>query len=178
MRNIYVILSQTNNLMSRTLKFFTHDEYNHVSISFDPNLETMYSFGCLNPYNPFHGGFVVEGKSIGTFKRFYKTKALVLELAKDDDKYNKIVELIADFIRNKRKFKYNYWGVILAYFHRDHAPKWKYYCWQFVRKCLAYSGINDIKNIPKIAKPIDFMTLADKKIIYTGKLSEYKNALD
>lgn len=173
MRSIYVILSQTGNLMSKTLKLFTHDEYNHVSISLDPNLETMYSFGRLNPYNPFHGGFVVEGKEVGTFKRFQKTKAMVLELQIDDEKYNKLKNFISIFIQQKEKFKYNYLGVLLAYFHKDYAPKWKYYCSQFVRKCLEDSEIDNINEIPKIAKPIDFLTLTNKKIIYIGRLRDY-----
>ena len=80
-KSIYVILSQTGTMFSRVLKFFTHAEYNHASISLTPTLEQMFSFGRLNPRNPFVGGFVEEGKNKGTFKRFYKTKAIVLEFA-------------------------------------------------------------------------------------------------
>ncbi len=178
MEKIYIILSQTGNFISRALKFFTHDEYNHVSISFDQNLETMYSFGRLNPYNPFHGGFVVEGKEIGTFKRFQKTKSMVLELPIDDEKYNSLKIFISEFLHQKEKYKYNYMGVLLAYFHKDYAPKWKYYCSQFVRECLANSHVENLDKIPKIARPIDFLALPNKKIIYEGKLKDYNTLSD
>ena len=35
------------------------DEFSHVSISLDAQLNHMYSFGRLHPYNPFWGGFNV-----------------------------------------------------------------------------------------------------------------------
>ena len=98
MKSIYVVLSQTGTVFSKVLKFFTHAEYNHASISLEPTLEHMYSFGRLNPYNPFIGGFVEEGKNRGTFKRFYKTKAMVLEFNVSDEKYNAIRYFIEYFI--------------------------------------------------------------------------------
>ena len=89
-KKIYIVLSQTGTMFSKALKFFTRAEYNHASISLTPTLETMYSFGRINPNNPFVGGFVEEGKDIGTFKRFTKTKALVLEVSVNEEKYNSI----------------------------------------------------------------------------------------
>ena len=93
-KSIYIILSQTGTMFSKALKFFTGAEYNHASISLSPTLNKMYSFGRLNPYNPFIGGFVQEGKDIGTFKRFSKTKAMVLEIKINCDQYEKIKFMI------------------------------------------------------------------------------------
>ena len=79
-KKIYIVLSQTGTMLSKALKFFTQAEFNHASISLSPKLDKMYSFGRLNPYNPFIGGFVEEGINKGTFKRFANTKAMVLEI--------------------------------------------------------------------------------------------------
>ena len=57
---IYIVLSHTGTVLSRLIKTFTRAEYSHVSISLDKNLEKMYSFGRINPYNPFYAGFVHE----------------------------------------------------------------------------------------------------------------------
>ena len=57
-RQIYVVVSQTGTILSRILKIFTRARYNHASVSYDGTLETMYSFGRLNAYNPFFAGFV------------------------------------------------------------------------------------------------------------------------
>ena len=172
-RSIYIILSQTGTMFSRALKFFTGAEYNHASISLSPTLDKMYSFGRLNPYNPFIGGFVQEGKNIGTFKRFTKTKAMVLELKITDEQYDKIKFMINYLSENKIQFKYNYLGVIYACFKKNHEAVHRYYCSQFVRACLVYLGIENADNLPKIIKPIDFLKLQNKIILYKGFLKNY-----
>lgn len=172
-KSIYIILSQTGTMFSRALKFFTGAEYNHSSISLTPDLEKMYSFGRLNPYNPFIGGFVQEGIHTGTFARFYNTKAMVLEVKVDLDTYNKLKNMIEYLDEHKVKFHYNYWGVVLACFKKNHSPKYKFYCSQFVRSCLSMFNISNANTLPKIIKPIDFLKLENKEIIYTGRLQNY-----
>ncbi len=55
------MLTFTGTILSRVVKLYTKKEYSHVSIALDENLEEMYSFGRLNPYIAFIGGFVREG---------------------------------------------------------------------------------------------------------------------
>ncbi len=172
-KSIYIILSQTGTMFSRALKFFTGAEYNHASISLTPTLDKMYSFGRLNPYNPFIGGFVQEGKDTGTFKRFNKTQAIVLEIKISDEQYEKIKFLIEYLSKNKIQFKYNYLGVLCACFKKNHEAEHRFYCSQFVRACLVYLGIENAENLPKIIKPIDFLQLQNKTILYKGFLRNY-----
>ena len=54
----------------------------------------MYSFGRLNAYNPFIGGFVHESPKYGTFKRFKNTKAKIYSIEVDDRVYNEILRNI------------------------------------------------------------------------------------
>ena len=60
MKKIYIVLTHSGTTLSKIIKGFTKDEFSHVSISLDKELNEMYSFGRLNPYNPFWGGFVHE----------------------------------------------------------------------------------------------------------------------
>jgi len=131
-KSVYVILSQTGTVFSRALKFFTHAEYNHASLSLTPDLSKMYSFGRLNPYNPFIGGFVEEGKDVGTFKRFDQTKAIVIELKVSEEKYNAIKYFIEYFVKHKLEFRYNYWGIFFACFKKSHTSSKRFYCSEFV----------------------------------------------
>lgn len=172
-KGIYVVLSQTGTMFSRALKFFTQAEYNHASISLTPSLENMYSFGRLNPYNPFIGGFVEEGKSKGTFKRFYKTKAMVLEFKVSVEKYKAIEYFIEYFKKNKKDFHYNYLGVVFACFKKHHTSSKRFYCSEFVKTCLETFNIENARELPNIIKPIDFLRLENKNIIYTGFLQNY-----
>ena len=60
MKKIYIILTFTGTALSRIIKLSTKDEFAHASIALDSELKEMYSFGRLNPYNPFFGGFGVN----------------------------------------------------------------------------------------------------------------------
>ena len=173
MKNIYIVLSQTGTVFSKALKFFTRAEYNHASISLTPTLETMYSFGRLNPNNPFIGGFVEEGKNKGTFKRFENTQAMVIQIAVSEEKFNSIKYFIEYFDKNQHSFHYNYLGILLAMFRKNHESGKRYYCSQFVRACLALFDIENAVELPKIIKPIDFLKLNNKDIIYEGLLRNY-----
>ena len=79
-RKIYIVLTYTGTILSKIIRVYTKAEFCHVSLSLDKRLNKMYSFGRLNPYNPFIGGFVHEGINIGTFKRFKNTKAEIYEI--------------------------------------------------------------------------------------------------
>ena len=98
---IYIVMSQTGTILSRILKRITGADYNHVSLGISKELDVMYSFGRKNPYYPFWGGFVEESKRFGTFKRFYKTEALVLELNVGNKK-DDISKFILEFVNNNR----------------------------------------------------------------------------
>jgi len=78
---IYIVVTHTGSSLSKLIKYYSNSEFSHVSISLDEDLDKMYSFGRLNPYNPFWGGFVHEEIDNGTFKRFDETPAKVYEIS-------------------------------------------------------------------------------------------------
>ena len=88
MKQVYLVLSYTGTILSKIVPFYTKKEYSHVSISLDKDLKKMYSFGRLNPYNAFIGGFVHESLDEGTFKRFYKTETTIYEVDITDEQYD------------------------------------------------------------------------------------------
>ena len=133
----------------------------------------MYSFGRLNPYNPFIGGFVEEGKNKGTFKRFYKTTAMVIEFKVSEEKFNAIQYFIEYFKTHKTEFHYNYLGVLFACFKKHHTSSKRFYCSEFVKTCLETFEIGNAKDLPKIIKPIDFLKLENKRVVYRGFLQNY-----
>lgn len=114
MKNVYIILSHTGTLLSRIIKLATGNEYTHSSLSLDESLEKMYSFGRLNPYNAFIGGYVEEGIKIGTFKRFKNTMTGVYRLQVTDEQYSEIIETL-NYVRiHKQKYKFNTLGLAFA----------------------------------------------------------------
>lgn len=173
MKKIYVVLTCTGTILSNIIKYYTHDEYTHSSISLDKNLEELYSFGRLNPYNAFRGGFVHEGIDFGTFKRFYKTKAVIYEIPVEDDEYKKMVCAIDNVASNKKEYKFNVFGLFLVAIRKKFQMKNSFYCAEFVKYILE-TGVGKIEELPNLIKPEDFKKLKNKNIIYEGLLKNYK----
>ena len=101
MKKIYIILASSPTYLSRIIKAYTKDEYSHSSISLDKELNEMYSFGRLNAYNPFFGGFTQESVEFGTFKRFKKSNVEIYSLTVTESQYKKIKRTIERVERNK-----------------------------------------------------------------------------
>lgn len=171
MKKVYLVLSQTGSVLSRTIKFFTGHEYNHISISFDENLNCMYSFGRKYPNNPFIGVFVVEGINKGTFLKFKNTKCKVIGIGVSDEQYELLCSNILLMLSDIDKYKYNLWGLLLAAFHISFHSDNKFYCSEFIRYILEHSSI-DVSMIPDIPHPTDFLSM-DHEVLYEGLLRNY-----
>ena len=171
MKCIYLVMSQTGSVLSRTIKLVTNKEFNHISLSLDDSLEKMYSFGRKYPNNPFIGVFVVEGINKGTFLRFSDTKCRVIRINVTDSQYELLCSNIGDMISNKDKYKYNFLGLCLAALNISVTFDNKFYCSEFIRYILSLSDV-DVSSIPDIAHPLDFMNM-DNNIVYEGLLSDY-----
>ena len=175
MKTIYIVLTYTGTILSKIIKTYTKDEFSHVSISLDIELKQMYSFGRLNPYNPFIGGFVHEYINRGTFKRFYKTKAKICALQVTDNQYNNLKNIIKQIEKEKYNYTFNILGLFAAGFHKKIGKEHSFYCAEFVKYVIEKSEI-DIK-LPDIIKPEDFKNVEELEVIYTGLLSKYKSLM-
>ncbi len=172
MKKVYILLTYTGTILSKVIKIYTRDTYSHVSISLDQDLEKLYSFGRLNPYNPFIGGFVHEGIHHGTFKRFHKTKSILFSLEVTDKEYYEINKIIRKIDKNKENYHFNVLGLFLVMFKRKRKKKDYFYCAEFVKFILEKTC--KVNNLPEIIKPDDFLMLDNKKLEYRGLLKEYK----
>lgn len=174
MRKIYIILTHTGTVLSRIIKYYTKDEFSHVSIALDPDLKEMYSFGRLNPYNPFWGSFVHEEINKGTFKRFKRTKTEVYSLFVTDEQYEKAKKIITYFNDNKEKYKFNILGLICVSIHKKIKRKNSFYCAEFVKHVLKVSGVSEVNYLPQIIRPEDFKQIQGLRLEYEGLLRKYK----
>lgn len=136
----------------------------------------MYSFGRLNPYNPFVGGFVHEYVNKGTFKRFKKTKVKILKLSVTKEQYEIINNKIKTIEKNKNTYGFNTKGLFMVWIKKEKLYKNKFYCAQFVRYLLEAADVK-LNNVPRFIAPDDFKKLSGAEIVYEGKLQNYKNYL-
>ncbi len=174
-KQLYIVVSQTGTLLSRILKFITHKQYNHASLSLASDLSTMYSFGRLHPYNPFFGGFVTESPNHGTFKRFKNTDVIVLALPISEEQYGTVVNMLRSMKEQHKKYHYNYLGLCLAYFHIHMRYKNRFYCSEFVKEVLERNNVDGYDTLGAIVHPMNFLNIPAAETVYIGKLKNYQN---
>lgn len=173
MKKIYIVLTYTGTVLAKIIKYCTKDEFSHVSISLDKDLEEMYSFGRLNPYNPFWGGFVHESIESGTFKRFKNTRAKIYSLNVENEQYKRLVKIIKYFNTHKQKYRFNTLGIVCGAAKKRIKRKNKFYCAEFIKHILQSAGIASVAELPKIIKPEDFKNIDGLNLEYKGLLKNY-----
>ena len=174
MKKLYIVLAHTGTILSRIIKIVTGAEYTHASIALDEDLEKMYSFGRKYTYVAFIGGFVKEGCSFGTFKRFYNTEISVYELEVTDEQYEKACERIEYVKSHKDEYRFNILGMALAGINKKVSREKTYYCAEFVKTLFEKADIST-EGLPKVIKPEHFKDLQGVKLIYKGLFKTYKN---
>ena len=170
-KKIYIVLSFTGTLFATFIRIVTGKKYSHSSIALDRDLDEMYSFGRLNPYNPFIGGFVHEGIYRGTFNRFKRTTAKILEIDVTEEDYNKLIDEINSFKETKSKWRYNYLGIVIYPFKKAIHFKNRFYCSEFVKHMLDLTTLDT--KLPEVVKPHDFANIEESNVIYEGILRNY-----
>lgn len=177
MKNIYVVVSHTGSIISRIISKVTGDEYSHVSVSFDDDLESMYSFGRIYTNFPFIGGFVRESTDRGMMKKFRMTaNIVVVQLTVEDDKYFEVRDYIMEMYAERKKYHYNYIGLFLAKRGVLFKRNYYFYCSEFVKDVLERFNLVDKNELKKVVRPVELMNLRGGKIIYKGKLCEFAHA--
>lgn len=172
MKKIYLILTYTGTILSKVIKYYTKNEFSHISISLDKQLSQMYSFGRLNPYNAFIGGFVHEGINRGTFDRFKNTIAGIYSLEITNTQYEEITKTLNKFNKYKEIYKFNIIGLFAVSIHKKIHKKNSFYCAEFVKYILDKAKIEN--ELPEIIKPEDFKKIQNLQLEYKGLLREYK----
>ncbi|MDD4779479.1 MAG: hypothetical protein PHT02_02575 [Tissierellia bacterium] len=172
MKEINIVLTQTNTIISKTLKFFSKKPYNHISISLTDDCSTMYSFGRKITWFPFIGGFVKEDINHGVFKMHPETNCKIYKLEVTDAEYYTIIKRLNNFLNNPNKFKYSILNLLLIYFNIPFKREYYYVCSSFVTYLLW--GIIPLKKEISLMIPDDFNDI-ELETIYEGKLYNYIN---
>ncbi len=173
-QNIYILLTHSGSMFSKAIGTYTKDPYTHVSIGMDQDLNELYSFGRLKPYNPILGGFIQEDIINGTYGRFPETRCVLYSLKVNDIQYKRVINELRRFKYDGNKYKYNIIGLVGVMVNFPVERKHSFFCSQFVTEVLLKSGINIINKPPGLTSPMDFINCSELEFVYEGPLSTYK----
>jgi hypothetical protein len=143
---LYIVISDTGTAASEIISVFTHNQFNHASLSFDPSLATIVSYnGGERVYPPGLNREMVEflGKKEGA-------SILVYRLPVTREQKRAALEKIAQI--NREGSAYNMLGLVTGHSYRPNIL----YCSQFVYKLLEYIGASYFE-AEGVIKPTDLI---------------------
>ncbi|WP_034552304.1 hypothetical protein [Carnobacterium funditum] len=167
---IYLVLTDTNTILSKTIKFYTKAEYNHASIALDSTLVDMYSFGRKRPNNPFIAGFIQEDL---TREYFIRAQCNILSCDVTPEQFTLLTNLIQYYEQTKNMYHYNLIGLVTLALNIDYKRDDTFFCSQFVAQLLSDSAIYDFQKEIHFITPQDLEALPIFESIYTGSLYDY-----
>lgn len=165
---IYLVFSKTGTWLSRALKYFSPSKFVHTSIGFEDTFTEMYSFGRINPNNPFYGGFVKENLYDGVYKKFESSECRILKVTVTKDQYEGLKADVEQFSSNSHRYKYNFLGLFGVFFKFPVHRKYHYFCSQFVYTLLKKHHLLDLKKEPELVHPVDLFDIENNSLIYEG----------
>jgi hypothetical protein len=139
--------------MSRAIQLIKNDEYTHASITFDSELNYMYSFGRKYKLNPLLGHFKKEEPHSGLFGLQKELPSKVFELTVTPTQYYRAKALLDAFVEEKDKYKYNYMGIIHSFQKKSYAYEDRFLCSEFVYHILKESAILNLKMPRNLVRP-------------------------
>lgn len=170
-KTIYILFMNTGTYLSKLIHLYTKKPLNHVSIAFDEDLTRVYSFGRKQPRNPFSGGFVQEDIR----SKFLKHSECALYTFRlTEAEYNEIETMVKQFEKDQDRYRYNFLGLIAFLFKIKLQRKHAYFCSQFVATLLYRTESFQPSKPACFTKPEDIRNQTGMKLVYYGRLGEYR----
>jgi len=162
---IYLILSDTGSSASNLIKLVTGKNYNHISLSFDDQLQTIVSYnGGENIFPPGLNEEMIEFFNKKEDASIYVYKLLVTRNQK---------EKMIDYIKaiNENGSAYNIVGLLTKTSRRKNIM----FCSQFVYKVLDVAGARYFDKVDTYVKPTDFVELDYQRFLKFERRIRFNN---
>lgn len=172
-KNIYLVFTKTGTWLSRLIILFSHLKYPHASLSLDDSFTKMYSFGRINPNNPFSGGFVEEDFTKGVYKKFSACQCLIYKVPVTAEQFILLKKEIGQFVRESKRYRYNFLGLLSLLVNCPLKMKNRYFCSQFVAEMLIKSGIFQSEKVPELIRTDELYKIPNQEVFYEGSIRDF-----
>jgi len=173
LKNLYVILINSETYFTKVIRLFTKNKYNHVVFALDNNCDKMYTFARWITWFPLFAGFEIENINRGVLKKKPKASCQIYEIEISEEEHFLLQSRLTPFLtKPRRKFWYNFAALLLIQLKLPYYSDTSFVCSTFV----AYI-VGDIINMNKHfihVTPNDYLKL-DMPMIYEGELKKYVN---
>jgi inositol transport system substrate-binding protein len=172
MKTIYLLLTKTDTVLSKTIAKVTKDPFTHVALSLNEELTELYSFGRKSKYNPLNSGFVQEKMVGSVYEKSMNCNCAMYMIDITDNQYRRLQRQIRRMMRTEKFYKYNFLGLVYYYIGYEKKRDRKYFCSEFVSEMLMRIDVLPEEFVPEKTRPSDFTKLDMFEQVYTGTLGD------
>ncbi len=172
MRSIYILLTRSKTIASRMIHKVTDAQYTHSSLSFEEDLEQLYSFGRKYTHLPLPAGFRIESLDKGFFKAYSDIPCALYEYRISAESYDRAKAIVDEMVGQMPRYSYSLLGLVYCRLGWAIDRGDKYFCSEFIAEVLQKSGAMQMPRVPMLMRPIDFAHLPGAKFLYEGNVGE------
>ena len=172
---VYVFLVNSGSAMAKLIGAATGDEYTHASISFDPTMRVMYSFG-MKQENGKGFGFAVESIN----NSWYRGKDMLYSIYcvfVNQSQLKKMKDRVQYFVKYGTNFLFDFPGLFLNAMNISANPQHRWFCSRFVADVLnagSSSKKNQYIKDASYMRPNDFTQTNFAHYICGGKIKNFR----
>ena len=175
MKEIYLLLTSSNTVVSKCIHAATRSDFTHVSLSLDTKFTCLYSFSRKYKRSPLPAGFVKESVNDGVMGDSNDMDCAVYKLKVSNSSYKRLIRTLDDMEANMDIYRYNVLGLAMCLLRVEKERKNHYFCSQFVSHVLIKSGAVQIEKAPSLVKPMDFLNLPGAEQIFKGSIGQLRS---
>ncbi|GAA3404393.1 hypothetical protein ACFFNY_26695 [Paenibacillus hodogayensis] len=173
-KRLYIVLTDTGTWLTKVIKSYTKEPFNHASLAFDKELREVYSFGRKEQSTPLSGGFVRENMLGSLFLDEQRnTTCAVYEYEVGRAAYERIRQTVAAMRQRENEYRYNALGLLGVALNTPVKRRNAYFCSQFVAAVFQTGGISLSGKCPELTTPGDLGRSSRATLIYTGTVRDY-----
>ena len=163
---LYVVFSSTKCGIGSFIRFMTGNLYNHMSVTLNPQLSTLYSFARHHKNAPFYGGFVRESCLRYQDKSPAAIKVAAIKLT--DEQYDKAQAFFNNMQKDKDKYLYNLLAAATNIVRRKVNIRDTYTCVEFAVKTMDLLQVDSNINANNFYTINQLEQILSDRIIYEG----------
>ena len=159
---VYIVLSSGSSLFARAIKKATKNEFSHAMISFNSNLDPLYSFGT-RPDGKL--GFVINNPKDHVWD-IEDCKYSVYVMYVTDKAKRAMKQRLNDFVSKEKDLKYSFKGILDIWRGKESEKDEKWFCSRFVMDII--SKAQNLSKVPSLWRPGDIEQLSNISLVNRG----------
>lgn len=177
MKKIYILLAQSDTLISEVIRFVTRAPYNHAAIGVDDSLTCFWTFGRKLRFFPVIGGFIRERVNEGLYRHHPKTRCMISALEVTDEEFEEVRATLRHYLRHRREYHYNHAALFGGIIHRPFFQYKRHTCSEFVATVIQNCGIHRFAKPLPLTRPDELMGIPGLVPIFEGLMTDFQPAV-